>query len=60
MDLTSIKAIKEFTSTDMDNIDVAVNSYLNEGWIMLYCGTEQTLNDTQCARIILGTDKERS
>lgn len=60
MDLTSIKAIKEFTSTHMDNIDEVVNSYLNDGWIMLYCGTEQALDDTQCARIILGTDKEQS
>lgn len=60
MDLTSIKAIKEFTSFDMDNVDTAVNSYLNDGWIILYCGTEHTLDDAQCVRIILGTDKEQS
>ncbi|MGN1145689.1 MAG: hypothetical protein ACI4R5_04505 [Acetatifactor sp.] len=58
MDLTSVKKIMEFTSLDQNNIADSVNSYLKEGWFMLYCGTETGDDNSQYARIILGSDKQ--
>ena len=57
MDLSNIKKIVDFTSFDNDNFSQSVNSYLADGWIMLYCGCEIGDDNTQYARIILGTEK---
>lgn len=57
MDLSLIKKVVEITSIDQGDVAPEVNSYLKDGWCILYCGTETNDEGSQYVRIILGTDK---